>query len=113
MQACNEVLSKKATCAIAYLGAVERGEGRAAGPPLRAEPAKLSGGMRGPFGVSATDVGGNEGALEPSESSLCSIKIILSKTLVISCLAFSSNSAKQPAWIQWLPTTRATQVQHN
>ena len=57
----------------AHLGALERDVGRAAGPPFRAGPAKLRRGMRGPFGGILAEVGGEDWALELSDSSLCSM----------------------------------------
>lgn len=56
-----------------HLGAMERGVGRAAAPPLRAEPVKLRGGMWDPFGAALAEVGGEDCTLELSDSSLCSM----------------------------------------
>lgn len=57
----------------AHLGALERAVARAAGPPLRAGPAKLRRGMRGPFEGVLEEVGGEDCTLELSDSSLCSM----------------------------------------
>lgn len=55
-----------------------KGVGRAAGPPLRAEPAKLRSGIRGPFGVILEEVGGEDCALELFDSSLCRCETLCS-----------------------------------
>lgn len=56
-----------------HLGGTDKGVGRAAGPPLRAEPAKLRGGIGrhkgSPFGAILAEFGGEDCTLELSDSS--------------------------------------------
>lgn len=70
---------------IAHLGGMDKGVGRAAGPPLRAEPDRLRGGMGrpmgNPFGAILAEVGGEDCKLELSDSSLCRMSLHVSRLL--------------------------------
>lgn len=90
------------TFSMAHLGGMDRGVGRAAGTPLRAEPAKLRGGMGSPvgnpFGAILAEVGGEDCTLELSDSSLCSVLTFTLDACVMKIKGPRGRGRKREGW---------------